>query len=43
MDLNGREGGGGTEGIEGGETVISMYFMIKESIFNKGNNIIYKK
>lgn len=35
--------GGKTGGVEGGETVISIYFIIKESIFNKGENIIYKK
>lgn len=34
MDLKGRDGGGGLEAVEVGETV-TMYSMKKESTFNK--------
>jgi hypothetical protein len=42
VESEGREGGEELGGIEGGKTVIRIYDVTKESVFNKRkNNILY--
>lgn len=36
----GERGGGGKVGVEGGETVIGMYYMREDSIFNKNETLV---
>lgn len=38
-DLNGSEGGKELGGVQGGGTVIKIYCLRKESIFNKRGNL----
>jgi hypothetical protein len=42
MDLEGGDSGVELGGVEGGETIIRIYYIRKESIFSEGKNIILK-
>ena len=37
VESDGRNGGEELRGVEGGKTIISIYYMRKKSIFNKKN------
>ena len=39
MDWDGRGGGEGLGGVEGGETIIRIYYVRNESIFNEGEGV----
>lgn len=39
VDWDGRGGGEGLGGVEGGETIIRIYYVRNESIFNEGEGV----